>query len=109
MKLRYALLLLSLSATAAQAQEEDTVAEIWTAKCKSCHGPDGKAQTQMGKKESIRDISIPEWQKSKSDGDIRQVISEGDPNNKKMKAYKDKLTPQQIDALVAYVRGFNKG
>ena len=25
-----------------------------------------------------------------------------------MKAYKDKLTPQQIEALVAYVRGFKK-
>jgi cytochrome c6 len=109
MKLRLALLLLSLPATAAQAQvEEDTVAEIWTAKCKSCHGPDGKAQTQMGKKEAIRDISLSDWQKSRSDGDIHQVIAEGSPHNKKMKAYKDKLTPQQIDALVAYIRAFQK-
>ena len=108
MKFRFALLLFSLAAPVVQAQE-DTVAETWTAKCKSCHGPDGKAQTQMGKKEAIKDLSQSAWQKSKTDEEIRHVIAEGDPDNKKMKAYKDKLTPQQIDALVAYVRGFQKG
>ncbi|EPX60484.1 cytochrome c family protein [Cystobacter fuscus DSM 2262] len=108
MKFRFALLMLSLAATAAQAQE-DTVAETWTAKCKSCHGPDGKGQTQMGKKEAIQDLSLPSWQKSWTDARIREVIAEGSRDNKKMKAYKDKLTPQQIDALVAYVRGFQKG
>lgn len=109
MKSRFALLLLVLAAPLAQAQvEEDTVAEIWTAKCKSCHGPDGKAQTQMGKKEHIDDLSDAGWQKRHTDAQLREVITEGSPKNKKMKGYKDKLTPQQIEALVAYVRGFEK-
>ncbi|MFY0584201.1 c-type cytochrome [Cystobacter fuscus] len=63
----------------------------------------------MGKKEAIQDLSLPSWQKSWTDAQIREVIAEGSRDNKKMKAYKDKLTPQQIDALVAYVRGFQKG
>ncbi|MCY1074459.1 cytochrome c [Archangium sp. miwbw1] len=101
-------LLLSLSvATAAHADE--TTTEVWTAKCKSCHGPDGKAQTQMGKKEAIVDMSQPAWQQAQTDADIREAIAEGSPRNKKMKAYKDKLTPAQIDALVAYIRTFKKG
>lgn len=104
---RYALLLsLSLS-TAALA--DDSPAELWTAKCKSCHGPDGRAQTQMGKKEAIVDMSQPAWQKAQTDDDIREVITEGSSRNKKMKPYKEKLTPQQIDSLVGYIRTFKKG
>lgn len=107
MKIRLALLLSFSLATAARA--EDTTAEVWTAKCKSCHGPDGRAQTQMGKKEAIVDMSQPAWQQAQTNEDIREAIADGSPRNKKMKAYKDKLTPQQIDALVAYIRTFKKG
>jgi cytochrome c6 len=106
-KLHLALLLSLSLATAARAEE--TTAEVWTAKCKSCHGPDGRAQTQMGKKEAIVDMSQPAWQQAQTDADIREAIAEGSPRNKKMKPYKDKLTPQQIDALVAYIRTFKKG
>ena len=109
MKIRLALMLSLSLATAASAEEEPTTAELWTAKCKSCHGPDGKAQTQMGKKEAVVDMSQPAWQQSQTDEDIRKAIAEGSPRNKKMKAYKDKLTPQQIDALVAYIRAMKKG
>jgi cytochrome c6 len=107
MKTRLALLLsLSLATTASAADE--TAAELWTQKCKSCHGPDGRAQTQMGKKESIVDLSQPAWQKAQTDEDIREVITEGSSRNKKMKSYKEKLTPEQIDSLVKYVRTFKK-
>jgi cytochrome c553 len=106
MKTRYALLLSLSLATAAHADE---AAELWTAKCKSCHGSDGKAQTPMGKKESIVDMSQPAWQQAETDADIREYIVEGSPRNKKMKPYKDKLTPEQIDSLVAYIRTLKKG
>ncbi|ATB30994.1 c-type cytochrome [Melittangium boletus] len=108
MKFRFALLL-SLSLATVVHAEDETAAETWTAKCKSCHGGDGKGQTQMGKKESVGDISLPSWQSTHSDAEIRQVIAEGSTKNRKMKAYKDKLSAQQIDALVAYVRTLKKG
>ncbi|WP_434386944.1 c-type cytochrome [Melittangium boletus] len=108
MKSRFALLL-SLSLAAVVHAEEETAAETWTAKCKSCHGGDGKGQTQMGKKEAIDDLSLPSWQSAHDDAAIRQVIAEGSPKNKKMKAYKDKLSDKQLDALVAYVRTLKKG
>jgi mono/diheme cytochrome c family protein len=105
MKTRLALLLSLSLATTASAED---AAELWTQKCKSCHGPDGRAQTQMGKKESIVDLSQPAWQKAQTDEDIREVITEGSSRNKKMKPYKEKLTPEQIDSLVKYVRTFKK-
>jgi mono/diheme cytochrome c family protein len=107
MKTRYALLLSLSLATAAHAA--DDVVEVWTAKCKSCHGADGRAQTPMGKKEAIVDMSQPAWQKAQTDADIREFIAEGSPRNKRMKAFKDKLTPEQIDSLVAYIRTLKKG
>lgn len=86
---------------------EDSVADIWKAKCKSCHGEDGKAKTKMGEKEKIPDFSNAAWQKKHSDAELKDVIANGSKENAKMKAFKDKLTPEQIDGLVKYVRGMN--
>ncbi|NMO16057.1 cytochrome c [Pyxidicoccus fallax] len=99
---RFALVMVLGLASSASAQ--DSVADVWKAKCASCHGADGKAQTKMGQKESIVDLTQPAWQKAQTDADIRETIAEGSPRNKKMKPYKDKLTPEQIDAVVGYIR-----
>ena len=95
-------LALSFAATPAFA---DDVADIWKAKCKSCHGDDGKADTKEGKKSKIKDISTEEWQAKHSDADIKKVISEGVT---KMKPYKDKLSEAEIDGLVKYIRALKK-
>ena len=103
MKTRFALMLtLSLAATSASAEDG---LELWKTKCKACHGDDGKAQTKMGQKESIADLTQAAWQKSKKDADIRAIILEGSQKNAKMRPFKEKLTPEQVDALVKYIRG----
>ncbi|MDY7227074.1 c-type cytochrome [Hyalangium rubrum] len=102
MKMRFALVLsLSLAATA---YAEDT-ADVWKAKCKSCHGEDGAAKTKMGEKEKIPDMTSATWHKNHSDEKIREYIAEGSKKNPKMKPFKDKLTPEQIDSLVKHIRG----
>lgn len=83
-------------------------AATWAAKCKSCHGEDGRGDTAMGKKNKVRDISTAAWQAKNSDADIKKVIADGSPDNPKMKAYKDKLSAEDISALVTYVRGLKK-
>jgi cytochrome c553 len=97
-------LVLTLSLSAA-AYAEDTAATTWAAKCKGCHGDDGKAKTKMGEKEKIPDLTTAEWQKNHSDEKIKDYITNGSKENAKMKAFKDKLTPEQIDGLVKYIRG----
>jgi cytochrome c553 len=86
---------------------EDSVADIWKAKCKSCHGEDGKAKTKMGEKEKIPDLSNAAWQKRHTDDQLKDAITNGSKENAKMKAFKDKLTPEQIDALVKHVRSLS--
>ncbi|MEA2236635.1 MAG: hypothetical protein QOC81_1359 [Thermoanaerobaculia bacterium] len=79
-------------------------ADTYKSKCASCHGPDGKGQTTVGKAMKVRDLSSAEVQKQ-SDTDLQKVISDG---KAKMPAYKSKLSVADISSLVAYVRGLAK-
>jgi len=75
-------------------------AAIYKAKCASCHGPDGKGETSVGKSLKLRSLASAEVQKS-SDADLSKVISDG---KGKMPAYKGKLSADEIKALVAYIK-----
>jgi mono/diheme cytochrome c family protein len=78
--------------------------ELFKAHCASCHGPDGKAQTSMGKMLKIKDLSSEEVQK-KSDAELHDIIAKG---KKPMPAYGTQLKKEQIDDLVAYIRELGK-
>ncbi len=69
-----------------------------------CHGPEGAAQTAMGKKLGIRDLRSPEVQKQ-SDAELTQIIEKG---KGKMPPFEGKLTKEQSAALVAYIRELAK-
>lgn len=102
MKTFVALLALSLSAPAF-ASGVDAKA-VWTSKCKGCHGPDGKADTRMGRSHKIVDFTAPAFQQKVTDAQLRAVIVHGSKKDSKMKAFKDRLTPEEISALVRYIR-----
>jgi mono/diheme cytochrome c family protein len=107
-------ILFAASLFAATALADDAKTErAWKAKCASCHGADGKAQTEQGKKMEMRDLTTPDWQKEFSDAKIREAIENGvsteqGGKKKSMDPYKSKLTPAQITDLVAYIRKLAK-
>jgi mono/diheme cytochrome c family protein len=76
----------------------------YKAKCAGCHGPDGKGDTAMGKTMKVKDLGSPEVQ-SQSDADVATIIEKG---KKPMPGYEGKLTKEQIDGLVKYVRSLKK-
>ena len=81
----------------------------WKAKCGSCHGADGKAATEKGKKMKLPDFSQAAWQTSRDDAELRTAIVKGvkeekDGVKKEMDAFETELNAEQIDALVKYVR-----
>lgn len=101
--------LLAMSAGAADKKTE----RLWKANCASCHGADGKAQTEQGTKMGIGDITTAAWQKEWTDEKIKTAILEGnksekDGKKKEMEPFKDKLKPDQVDALVGFVRSLAK-
>lgn len=79
-------------------------AAIYKAKCAMCHGADGAGQTPMGKNMKLRALGSAEVQKQ-TDAELVKWIADG---KGKMPAYKGKLTPADIDALVAFIRTLKK-
>lgn len=71
---------------------------VYMKKCKKCHGPDGKAQTKMGKKYEMDPIP-GKLDKAK----IIKVVKNGKANTK-MKSFKEKLSAEEIDAVAAFVK-----
>ena len=100
------LVLLCLSLAGAPAFAEEA-ADIWRAKCKTCHGDTGNADTREGRKHKVPDMTTEQWQSGHTDDEIRNVIRDG-VKDTKMKAFKDKYSDQEIEALVKYVRSLRK-
>jgi mono/diheme cytochrome c family protein len=69
-----------------------------------CHGPDGKGETAMGKKFGLKDLGSADVQ-GKSDADLNGIITNG---KDKMPAYKGKLTSEQIEEVVKFIRTLKK-
>jgi cytochrome c6 len=110
--MRWMMLMLLVPSLAA-AEPNPQIDRLWRAKCASCHGPDGKSQTEQGKKMAVGDMSTAAWQAALGDDKIKAAISDGFKRDKngvqqEMEAYKSKLRPDQIDGLVAYVRALKK-
>ena len=82
----------------------------WDKSCASCHGKDGKGDTKMGKKLEVRDLTDPKIQASLKDEEMTKAIKEGVKKDDKqlMKGYGEKLSEDEIKALVAHVRSFKK-
>jgi cytochrome c6 len=78
--------------------------------CASCHGKDGKGQTPAGKKLGVKDYTDATVQSGLTDDQLFKAIKEGvkDGDKVKMKGFGDKLTDDEIKALVAYIRAFKK-
>jgi cytochrome c553 len=90
---------------AGMARADDSAEDVWAAKCKGCHGPDGKAKTKIGAKEKIEDMTTAKWQAEFSDEAIIKIITDGsDKKGSKMKPFKEKLTAGEIQSLLPYIR-----
>ena len=92
-------------AASARAETDPKIVRTWKAKCASCHGVDGKGDTETGKKAKLSDFTKADWQKSKTDAQIKTAIENGaKKDGAEMDPYKDKLDGAQIDGLVQYIR-----
>ena len=107
----FAVVAAAFAATQALAETDAKTVRLWKAKCASCHGADGKAQTETGAKLGIPDMTAASWQSKVSDAQMKTSISDGvvrPGKSEGMDPYKDKLDAAQIDSLVAYIRTLGK-
>jgi mono/diheme cytochrome c family protein len=87
------------------AADARTAAALYARNCASCHGRDGGAKTLKARANHARKLSDAEWQNRVSDERIFNSIING---KGKMPAYAKKLSEQEIDSLVTYVRSLKK-
>ena len=79
--------------------------KLYMTHCKTCHGEDGHP-TDLGLGLGAREFANAEWQAKTTDEQIIKQIKEGTPE--KMMPFKEKLSEEEIKALVSVLRGFGK-
>ena len=73
-------------------------------RCIGCHGPDGRAQTEMGKKAGAADLTSDVVQRQ-GDSDLATIVKDG---KGKMPAAGKNLSDEEIHALITHVRQLAK-
>jgi cytochrome c553 len=106
------LLALTFSLALAASFAKADPAENWNHFCASCHGKDGAGHTKPGKKLGVKDLTTADYQKTFSDDDAFKALKNGmkseDGATTKMKPFAEKLSDDDIKAVVAYVRTMAK-
>src|SRR5579863_1874592 len=72
--------------------------------CVGCHGPDGRAQTETGKKVGAVDLTSDAVQQ-KDDSQLSKIVKDG---KGKMPAFGDQLSGDDTQAVIVYVRQLAK-
>lgn len=80
--------------------------ELYEKHCVICHGDDGKGKTDLGEGLGARDFTDKSFQDSITDEEIIEQITNGTPE--RMFPFKDKLTTEEMKALVFVIRAFGK-
>jgi mono/diheme cytochrome c family protein len=93
---------------------------LFEAKCATCHGEDGRAKTELGQEMAIADMTRAAYWKDLTLESARKSVMDGIKRTSKgldgkeagkeqeMKPFRDRLTPEQIDALDLYASSFKK-
>lgn len=109
MKFLMGSLLLLVLVSGAHTASADAAADF-SLHCAKCHGSDGKGQTTIGKIFKVPDFTVSSWSSKTSSAQIRETIENGakDASGKQlMPSFKEKLSAEQINALVEYVQHFS--
>jgi mono/diheme cytochrome c family protein len=101
---RITTVLISLGSASVAIADDAATSKVFGEQCAMCHGPDGKAQSFMGKKDKVKDWGDGKTLNVMSDADVTKMIRVG----KDLMPAFTSLTDEQVKALVGYVRTFQK-
>jgi mono/diheme cytochrome c family protein len=89
---------------------EAKIKALYDKECAKCHGVDGKGDTKMGKKMGAKDYTDPKVQAAVTDEAAFKAIKEGfkDKDGKTLMKPLEGVSDEDIKALVAYMRTFQK-
>jgi len=101
-------LLFALSATSSLFAAN--AATLWKKDCAKCHGADGRADTETGRKRLMNDLTDATFQSKFTDAEATSSIKLGlkDAKGKVIMEAVKGVSDEEIKALVAYVRALKK-
>jgi len=94
-----------LTATGLAAPKPDCAPaqDLFKQRCSACHAPEGTGYAAI----HTPNFTDPKWQAAHTDAELIHSVTNGKTGEGNMPAFKDRLTAEQIDALVrCAVRGF---
>ena len=95
--------LLASAAPTLAAQGPDGQA-LYREHCKECHGAAGRpTKTALGKYKEIKALDAT-LLSTRSDDSLLTILRHGAKDGKEMKSFKEKLSPEEMTAVVKYVR-----
>lgn len=77
---------------------------VYKSNCSICHGTDGSGNTAIGRRSKLPDLRSAEVQQQ-SDAQLADILAKG---KGKMKPFKDRLTPKQLQQVIGYLRELAK-
>lgn len=94
----------------AQSSEGTDLKEFYQQNCARCHGADGSAVGEDGKKLKGQDFTDQDWQRKTGDEKMVKVILKGKFFGLAMPKFKDKLTEEESQRMVTdIIRNSKKG
>jgi mono/diheme cytochrome c family protein len=79
--------------------------DLYVKNCARCHGKDGKGKEARGDSANIPDFTSHKWHEQRSNAQL--VVSIMDGKGKDMPAFGDKISQDQAQELVKYIRQFD--
>lgn len=80
--------------------------QLYVDNCADCHGVDGRGNTAQAMGQPYADLIDDVWKSGGDDGSIANAIRDGSFGL--MPGFQQKLSDQQVQALVAYIRVLRK-
>jgi mono/diheme cytochrome c family protein len=89
------------------------IKRLFEAKCSQCHGDDGVGKTELGVEMGIADMTKAAYWKDLTLESARKAVWEGlkrtvKGKEQEMKPFKDRLSVEQVDALILYAASLKK-
>ena len=96
----------SAGQNANSSQAGGPAATLYKDNCAKCHGKDGRAKGFKAKLAGVRNLTDAKWHEGVTDERIFNSITNG--RGKKMPPFGKKLSAEQVETLVAHVRGLKR-
>jgi mono/diheme cytochrome c family protein len=88
------------------AQQPVNAVPLFAKNCATCHGPKGAPSAAMAHSMGVPDFSNPATLAAIPDSVLRATVTNG--KGRMMQAFRGRLKPEEIDALIVYIRSFSR-